>query len=498
MIGLEMMLHELRRIGREQTARAEYEEWLERDREQRWKQQEELYGNIQSKFPNDVYMHDYICGFKAEMEEFNDPVKIIIRSGFFGGNYNPIALNTYNSSDGELLDEYNIYSLDNGTFLYHGEPWLYQENKLNDYTTEISDEKKRVVMDIIRAYHYDSMNNAEKKRCYINRANNILKKYGFKWEFTNKIYPCIEGIDGSQEYGLYDFLMDGVTIYNAKEEIYVLAAERDLLCDIKSPRNDYSVRIEKCIVNCPKCNQGIRIPKHAQNMGVWCSKCHSLLNVNEGIVLNRQEDVISTSRMQSKKQSVLIESGQDGFKSYFFNIDDKDIMRSISTEYYRILNQFPTPPTLGEYGSIEFSGVLLMWQYCRENSAEYKNTSVIGSFMIGIGEVIGCSFYQMPASEWSDKLDKVINAHPEILSYDEWDEIYISLKENHRFEIKSMPYNNGLYDSGMDARIIDRSRETTYRLFCEEYNRMSSYNSGFLKFQNDGIRLLEDIPFDFD
>ena len=139
-----------------------------------------------------------------------------------------------------------------------------------------------------------------------------------------------------------------------------------------------------------------------------------------------------------------------------------------------------------------------MWQYCRENFAKFINASVIGSFMIGIGEVIGCSFYQMPASEWSDKLDKVINAHPEILSYDEWDEIYISLKENHRFEIKSMPYNNGLYDSGMDARIIDRSRETTYRLFCEEYNRMSSYNSGFLKFQNDGIRLLEDIPFDFD
>lgn len=497
MVGLEMMLHELRRIGREQKARAEYEEWLERFTEQQWKQLEELEVSIQSKFPNDVYRQDYICGFRAEMEEFNDPVKIIIRSGFCGGNFNLITLNTYNSSDGKLLDEYTIYPIDNRIILNHEEPISYPENKLNDYTIELSDEKKSVVMDIIRAYHYESVNNTDKKLYFINRANCTLNKYGFKWDFSNKKYPCIEGIDGSKEYGLYDFLMDGVTIYNAKDDLYVLAAERGLICDIKSPCNDYSLRIEKCIVNCPKCNQRIRIPKHAQNMGVWCSKCHSLLNVNKGIVLNRQEDVISTARIQSKNQLDITEAGQDGFKSYFFSIDDKDIMKSISTEYSRISNQFPTPPTLGEYGSIEFSGVLLMWQYCRENFAKCKNASFIGGFMIGIGEVIGCSFYQMPASEWSDKLDKVINAHPEIISYDEWDEIYISLKENHHFEIKSMPYNNGIYNSGMDARIIDRSRETTYRLFCEEYNRMSSHKSGFLKFQNDGILLLRDIPFDF-
>ena len=122
--------------------------------------------------------------------------------------------------------------------------------------------------------------------------------------------------------------------------------------------------------------------------------------------------------------------------------------------------------------------------------------------MIGIGDAIGCAYYQMPASEWSDKLDVVVKSHPEILTYDEWDKIYIRLKNEFGDAIHGMPFNKGLYDAivfaGKSPEHKDMIGLLTYKLFCEEYNAMSSFKQVFRKYERDGLRLIQDMSFDID
>ena len=195
-------------------------------------------------------------------------------------------------------------------------------------------------------------------------------------------------------------------------------------------------------------------------------------------------------------------SSKNRFIDYFSSIPSKNMLREIGDEYLRIMSDFPSPPTMGEYGSFEFAGALLMWKYCRTNYSSFYNKPAIGSFMIGIGEVIGCAFYQMPASEWSDKLDVVVKAHPEIILYEEWDKIYLRLKNEFGDAIHTMPFTDGLYYfaglAGNKPEHIDVSRQISYKAFCEEYNAMPSFKQVFRKFERDGLRLIQDMSFDID
>lgn len=136
-----------------------------------------------------------------------------------------------------------------------------------------------------------------------------------------------------------------------------------------------------------------------------------------------------------------------------------------------------------------------MWRYCREFIRKTTDMATLGSFMIGIGDIIGCAFYQMPAGEWSAKLDTIINAHPQILLYKEWDDVYNSLKTFNYDEIEAMPFNLGFYAASNDKNKAKIAQDDFYRHFCDVYNSLPSFNDSLDFFQKGGLRLREDIPF---
>lgn len=161
-----------------------------------------------------------------------------------------------------------------------------------------------------------------------------------------------------------------------------------------------------------------------------------------------------------------------------------DVIKNIDNEYRRIKGSCPNIPTMGKYGSIEFAGALMIWKYCRENIL--SKFDILGPLMISLGETIGCAYNYMSPGEWSDKMDIVIN-NSDLVNYDEWNQIYNYLKDNHMVNINALEFCDGKFDW------MERTRE--YERFVVLYNSLPDFASVFVYYQRQGLRLKEDMPF---
>lgn len=189
------------------------------------------------------------------------------------------------------------------------------------------------------------------------------------------------------------------------------------------------------------------------------------------------------------------EASPHSFNSFFNDSTDTEVfnyiqsksrtelIRTIQSEYYRIKSRCIYTPAMGRIGSLEFAGALLIWKYCRENMN--RNLSIYAQLMNLLGIIIGCAYNCVPPTEWSNKIDMVINNN-DLLDYTEWNQIYNYLKEGYIDEIQGLEFNVG--------NLSEQQRDIIYTNFIVKYNSMSDYGSVFEYYQRQGLRLREDMP----
>lgn len=170
---------------------------------------------------------------------------------------------------------------------------------------------------------------------------------------------------------------------------------------------------------------------------------------------------------------------------YVKGMNRSTLIRSIETEYRNAKGSCKYTPKMGEYGSFEFAGALLLWKFCKENLR--NNMERYGSLMILLADMIGCAFNCMSPGEWSDKIDNVINSHNDVLSYTEWSEIYNYLKCNFADEIHRMEFNKG--------KLSEEQRYEIYTKFVNIYNSYLDFTSVINYYAQQGMGLKRDIPF---
>lgn len=170
--------------------------------------------------------------------------------------------------------------------------------------------------------------------------------------------------------------------------------------------------------------------------------------------------------------------------NYIRSMSKEELISTIDSEYKRIKGRCMLTPAMGEYGSFEFAGALLLWKYCRDNIK--TNLNVCGELMIILGETIGCAYNCMSPREWSDKIDVVINNN-DLIDYTEWNLVYNYLKENVADEIHKLEFNNGI--------IPQQVRADIYRAFVREYNNAPDFKAVYSLFDYAGLRLKQDMPF---
>ena len=171
------------------------------------------------------------------------------------------------------------------------------------------------------------------------------------------------------------------------------------------------------------------------------------------------------------------------FYFYVVNMTNTQLINTINGQYKSIKGTWNVAPCMGEYGSIEFAAVLLLWRYAKANFD--KNQEAYVSLQVTLGDMIGCSFFGMPAGEWSDHIDPILNAHTDVLTYDEFGDVYNYLKENFIDEIHSMEFNKGNKKGEVYSQL--------YAQFMEVYNSMGGYPETFNFYTSKGLKLRNDI-----
>lgn len=170
--------------------------------------------------------------------------------------------------------------------------------------------------------------------------------------------------------------------------------------------------------------------------------------------------------------------------NYIQRMSKKELAGAVKTEYEHIKGNCQYTPAMGEFGSFDFAGALLIWKYCRENLQ--ANFNVYGELMIRLGETIGFAYNCMPAGEWSDMIDRVINDNA-LLDYTEWAQIYNYLKANCADEIHALEFNIG--------KMPPQQRIQVYADFVKTYHSFTGFHSVYDYYTRQGLGLRSDMPF---
>ncbi len=173
------------------------------------------------------------------------------------------------------------------------------------------------------------------------------------------------------------------------------------------------------------------------------------------------------------------------FYFYVVNMTDTQLINTINGQYKSIKGSWTLAPHMGEYGSVEFAAVLLLWKYAVNNFV--RNPESYASLQITLGDIICCAFFGMTAGEWSDKVDPILNAHSDIVSYKEFRNVYNYLRNNYIDKIHSLEFNDG------------NMQEEVYRQFYAKFTEIYNSTNGFKEmldfYTSKGLKIKDDIHF---
>ena len=210
-------------------------------------------------------------------------------------------------------------------------------------------------------------------------------------------------------------------------------------------------------------------------------------SLNSGI-RNYQSSTIANN---ATVDSALSSNNNDSLGSvwdYITSIPHSRIVDTISDEYHRIKYLYNFDPYTGDYGCLEFSAALLLWNYLRNRVR--RDIKTYAPMMIAVGDMFGCYFNGMSPGEWSDLMDNVINNHIYVISYKEWCGIYQYLKSGYMNDIQKMPFNLG-------NRTMTQL-QNCYSHFMELYNSTPSFNEMMDFYTGEGLGMKRDMPFRID
>lgn len=198
-----------------------------------------------------------------------------------------------------------------------------------------------------------------------------------------------------------------------------------------------------------------------------------------------QTPPVQKQSRQNQNASNTLAEHKESFYSYVTHMSDTQLINTIDDQYKSIKGTWNTAPCMGKYGSIEFAAVLLLWRYATANFD--RNKEAFASLQIMLGDMICCAFFGMPAGEWSDKVDPILNTHADILSYDEFGDVYNYLKDNLMNKIHSLEFNNGNQTKEVYGQI--------YKMFTQLYNSMQGFVDTWNFYSEKGLKIKNDIHF---
>ena len=171
------------------------------------------------------------------------------------------------------------------------------------------------------------------------------------------------------------------------------------------------------------------------------------------------------------------------FPEFVTSIDTYELYKCIYNEYKQVKYNSDYIPCMGEYGSFEFAGALLLWRYLKESVCILDDDSRIKEFcngMLFLSYPLGAAFFGTPPGIWSDIMDDMIPNVNNIIVYSEWNEVYNYLKENLADEIHELEFNMGAISE--DTNNFQKNIE-------KEQKRISLYKE-FTKVGNMGKSIL--------
>lgn len=165
------------------------------------------------------------------------------------------------------------------------------------------------------------------------------------------------------------------------------------------------------------------------------------------------------------------------FLNYVKSLSLDDLINTIDSTYRKLKGESGLVPYMGEFGCIEFAGILLMWEYT--TIFRDINNYLYGNLLIALADQIGCTFNHMGALECSDRIDNIVNNFADIMSYNEWREVYDYLKENYAEQIRMREFNKC-----PDDRL---EYDGKYYEFIRIYNSLTNISDVFDYYEQEGL-----------
>ena len=192
-----------------------------------------------------------------------------------------------------------------------------------------------------------------------------------------------------------------------------------------------------------------------------------------------------TQDKQAQNTSKTLAENNESFYSYVTHMSDTELINTINNQYKNIKGSWTLAPHMGEYGSVEFAAVLLLWKYAVNNFV--RSPESYASLQITLGDIICCAFFGMTAGEWSDKVDPILNAHSDIVSYKEFGNVYNYLRNNYIDKIHSLEFNDGNMQEEVYRQL--------YAKFTEIYNSTNGFKEMLDFYTSKGLKIKDDIHF---
>ena len=173
--------------------------------------------------------------------------------------------------------------------------------------------------------------------------------------------------------------------------------------------------------------------------------------------------------------------------SYVIKMRKPQLIDTINSQYKAIKGTWTVAPCMGEYGSIEYAAALLLWRYA--HAGFNGNQKAYASLQVTLGDVIACSFFGMPAGEWSNKVDTMLNDHADILTHEEFGDVYTYLKAYFVDEIHSLEFNKGNAKREVYQQL--------YTKFVQIYNSANDFLDILDYYTEKGLKIKDYIDIDY-
>lgn len=201
--------------------------------------------------------------------------------------------------------------------------------------------------------------------------------------------------------------------------------------------------------------------------------------MNFGVDIKITKPTLEEKIVVNEEQVNTFNDEDELFLNYVKSLSTTELMSIVNRVYKDMKGTSNLVPYMGEFGSIEFAEIMLMWEYIKTNkNEEYE---LYNDYLILLADEIGCAFNHMSAGEWSDRLDSIIMKFPQIMSLSELGKTYIYLKENHAEKIRLCEFNilpDDMFDNGYNQ---------VYMRYMEDYNNMLDFDHVFNYFSNQGL-----------